>query len=82
MRGLYDYRRRRFAALIAEGSFDEDGDQEEYEERSAAFQHLRRELLEAERSALLRLRSEGKISEGAMRRVERDLDLEDQRLET
>jgi monovalent cation/hydrogen antiporter len=82
MRGLYDYRRRRFAALAADGGFDEDGDHEDYEERSAAFQHLRRELLEAERSALLRLRSEGKISEGAMRRVERDLDLEDQRLET
>jgi hypothetical protein len=30
---------------------------------------------------LLRLRSEGKIGEEAMRRVERDLDLEDQRLE-
>jgi Na+/H+ antiporter len=81
MRGLYDYRRRRFGALTAEGSFDEDGDDEDYEERSAAFQRLRRELLEAERSVLLRLRSEGKIGEGAMRRVERDLDLEDQRLE-
>jgi monovalent cation/hydrogen antiporter len=79
MRGLYGYRRRRFAARA--GADGEDGDHEDYEERSVTFQRLRRELLEAERSALLHLRSEGKIGEQAMRRVERDLDLEDQRLE-
>jgi hypothetical protein len=60
----------------------EDGsDDEEYEARSANFQRLRRELLEAEREAVLRLRSEGKIGDQVMRRVERDLDLEDSRLE-
>jgi CPA1 family monovalent cation:H+ antiporter len=58
-----------------------DGNPEDYEERSAAYQRLRCELLEAERSALLRLRSGGKICEEAMRRVERDLDLEDHRSE-
>ena len=79
LRGLYGYRRRRFAAQT--GNLDPDEDGEDYEERSAAFQRLRRELLAAERKALLRLRSQGEIGEGAMRRVERDLDLEDQRLE-
>jgi CPA1 family monovalent cation:H+ antiporter len=38
-------------------------------------------LLGAEREALLRLRKEGRISEGVRRRVERDLDLEEARLE-
>ncbi len=61
---------------------NEDGEEEDLEERSAAFQRLRRELLDAEREAVLRLRSEGKIGDEAMRRIERDLDLEDSRLET
>jgi hypothetical protein len=52
----------------------EEGDG--YEERSLAYQRFRRELLGAE---LLRLRSEGRISDEVRRRVERDL--EDARLE-
>ena len=56
-----------------------DGDNEDLETRSVAFQCLRRELLEAEREAVLRLRSEGRIGDEVMRRVERDLDLEDSR---
>jgi CPA1 family monovalent cation:H+ antiporter len=46
-----------------------------------AFQHLRHELLAAEREALLKLRNEGCISDEVRRRVERDLDLEEARLE-
>jgi len=57
----------------------EEGDG--YEERSLAYQRFRRELLGAERAELLRLRSEGRISDEVRRRVERDLDLEDARLE-
>ncbi len=82
MRGLYGYRRRRFGARH-DGSMgeSENGEEEDLEERSAAFRRFRRELLEAEREAVLRLRSEGKIGDEAMRRIERDLDLEDSRLE-
>ena len=76
MRGLYDYRRRRFAAR-----FDDGDGRREYEERSADYQRLRRELLEAERAAVLDLRRKGVINDEVMRRVERDLDLEDSRLE-
>ncbi len=79
MRGLYGYRHRRFSARH-NGSY-EDGE-EDLEVRSSDFQRFRRELLEAERAAILRLRSEGKIGDEAMRHVERDLDLEDARLET
>jgi CPA1 family monovalent cation:H+ antiporter len=73
-RALFDYRRRRFSARF-DGS--DDG---AYEERSAAYQRLLRELLGAERDELLALRNEGYISDEVRRRVERDLDLEESRL--
>ena len=75
VRGMYNYRRSRFVAR-----FDgEDGDG--IEERSAAYQRLMHELLRAQRMELIRLRNEGKISDEAMHRIERDLDLEETRLE-
>ena len=45
------------------------------------YQRLRRELLDAERQAVRELRREGKIDDDVMRRVTRDLDLEDARLD-
>jgi Na+/H+ antiporter len=75
MRGLYDFRRNRFAARL------DDGDDGGVEERSQNYQRLRRELLDAERSALQRLRRTGEIGEEAVLRVQRDLDLEDVRLD-
>ncbi len=61
---------------------DFDGSGEEaYEARSEAFKRFRRELIEAEREAVLRLKSEGKIGDEVMRQIERDLDLEESRLE-
>jgi monovalent cation/hydrogen antiporter len=75
MKGLYSYRRRRFAARV-------DGDDADgIEERAAAYQRLLREILNAQRDELLRLRNHREISDDVMRRVQRDLDLEDQRLE-
>jgi CPA1 family monovalent cation:H+ antiporter len=75
MRGLYNFRRSRFQARKAA---EDDG---EIERQSTDFQRLRRELLEAERSAIVGLRREGWISDDVMHAIERDLDLEDQRLE-
>ena len=40
---------------------------------------LRREVVEAERAAVLRLRDDGAISDDVLRRVQRDLDLEEAR---
>jgi hypothetical protein len=61
---------------------DVDGSgEEDYEAHSEAFKRFRRELIKAEREAVLRLRSEGKIGDEVMRQVERDLDLEESRLE-
>lgn len=48
---------------------------------SEAFKRFRRQLIEAEREAALRMRSEGKIGDEVMRQIERDLDLEESRLE-
>jgi Na+/H+ antiporter len=75
MRRAYEFRVRRFSAR-----FDDDDDGE-LEAGSQAYQRLRREILEAERGAILRLRNEGRISDDIMHRIEHDLDLEDTRLE-
>jgi monovalent cation/hydrogen antiporter len=75
LRGLYNFRRSRFQARF---DGEDDGS---IERQSADYQRLRRELLEAERAAVVGLRREGRISDEVMRRVERDLDLEDSRLE-
>ena len=59
----------------------DDGDDGEIGARSQDFQRLRRELLDAEREALVDLRRIGAISNDVWLRVGRDLDLEDQRLD-
>jgi len=74
IRGLYNYRRNRFASRF-------DGDPDGVEERSSAYQRLMAELLGAQRQRLVRMRDEGKIGDEAMHRIERDLDLEESRLE-
>jgi monovalent cation/hydrogen antiporter len=83
VRGSFSFRRRRFTALSAEGEFDGgvDGDGIDYETRSRAYQRLVRELLEAQRSAVIDLRDRGEINDDVLRRIERELDLEDSRLE-
>jgi CPA1 family monovalent cation:H+ antiporter len=79
IRGLYDFRRRRFASRL--GKVEEDG-AEDPNERSSDFQRLQRELLQAQRDELLALRRAGAIGDEIMRRIERDLDLEETRLES
>ncbi len=83
VRGSFRFRRRRFTALSADGEFDGgvDGDGIDYETRSVAYQRLVREVLEAQRSAVLDLRDRGEINDDVLRRIERELDLEDSRLE-
>lgn len=74
-RGQYRFRAERFRARY--DGVDDDG----VEDRSQQYQRLRRELLEAERQAVIRLRNEGMITEDVMHRVQRDIDLEDLRLD-
>ncbi len=75
LRRMYGYRQSRFAARR------DGGDVDGFESRSEAYQRILREIINAQRRALVRLRKEGAISDQVMRRVERELDLEDTRLE-
>jgi CPA1 family monovalent cation:H+ antiporter len=75
MRGLYDFRRQRFAARF------DDEDDGAVEQQSQDYQRLRRELLDAERRAVVELRRNGRIDDAIMNLVTRDLDLEDARLD-
>jgi CPA1 family monovalent cation:H+ antiporter len=81
LRAAYGYRQRRFAARGGDFDGGLDGDGIDYETRSEAYQRLVRELLDAQRSVLIRLRDRGTINDEVMRRLERELDLEDSRLE-
>ncbi len=77
VRGAYSYRQRRFSARIEDG----DGEGAKYEARSESYQRLTRELLEAQRSILISMRNDGEINDTVLRTLERELDLEDSRLE-
>ena len=75
MRGLYRFRVTRFSARF---DADDDG---AIEQQSQDYQRLRRELLNAERMAVVDLRRQGRINDDVMNIVQRDFDLEDARLD-
>ncbi|MDO9354572.1 MAG: Na+/H+ antiporter [Solirubrobacteraceae bacterium] len=74
MKGLYEFRIRRFGARF------DDEDDGAMEDRSQTYQRARREALNAERAELIRLRDTGFLHADVLHRIERDLDLEDVRL--
>ena len=76
VRRLYEFRQRRFK--IRAGKIE---DEEGLEESSLAYQRLMHEIYTAQRRELVRLRNDREISSDVMRRVERELDLEESRLE-
>jgi monovalent cation/hydrogen antiporter len=75
-RGLYQFRQRRVKVRAGKIE-DEDG----IEDRSLAYQRLMHELYAVQRRAIVELRNGGEISNDVMHRVERELDLEESRLE-
>ena len=75
MREHYEGRIRRYEAGIEAG-----GATEEYAQSSETWRNWRRDLIGAEREAILSLRDSGDISPEVMRRIERDLDLEESRI--
>jgi Na+/H+ antiporter len=77
MREQYEERIERYEAGIEAG-----GTTEEYSASSAAWRAWRRGLIAAEREAVLSKRDTGEISLEVMRRVLRDLDFEDSRLDS
>jgi CPA1 family monovalent cation:H+ antiporter len=75
MRGALEFRRNRFAARF---DGDDDGS---IEQQSQDYQRLQRELLVAQREAVVDLRRQGRINDDVMNRIQRDFDLEDARLD-
>ena len=68
-------------ARHARGSAGETDDGDGYEHRSLKYQKMVRAVIEAQRAEIVRLRDTGIISNEVMHRLERELDLEDERLE-
>jgi CPA1 family monovalent cation:H+ antiporter len=75
LRRFYEYRKRRFAARA--GKIEDDG----YEDRTLAYQRTLQAVVRAQREALLRMRSDGGLSNETMNRILHELDLEESRLE-
>ncbi len=75
VRGAFEFRQRRFKTRA--GKIEDDG----IEDRSIAYQQLMRALFDVQRRAVVELRNSGEISAEVMRRIERELDLEESRLE-
>ena len=61
----------------ARGLAPDDG----YEDRSLAYQRAVRDVIEAQHRAVVDLRNQGEIADDVMRQIERELDLEEERLE-
>ena len=76
LRSQYQHRTQHELQRKHDGQHDEESEQELLEHRQ-----IRMAVLEAERKSLLTLRERGAISEEVHRIVERDLDLEELRME-
>jgi CPA1 family monovalent cation:H+ antiporter len=75
LRAIHEHRTHRY---------DGDGDAEEAERdrlQDSVARRLKREVLQAERKAVIQLRDEGTIGDEVLRRLERELDLQDTWLE-
>jgi CPA1 family monovalent cation:H+ antiporter len=73
----YEFRQRR----LAQREGGPGGDEDDLDERSRSYQQMVREVLDAQRRRLVELRDEHAISDHVMHALQRELDLEDQRLE-
>ncbi len=75
LRDLYQARFRQCMAILA-GEKAPDV----LQEQRLRYGDVRRDLIQAERAAILTLRNDGKVSQDVQRLIERDLDLEEARL--
>jgi hypothetical protein len=76
VRALYEFRRRRFKARA--GKLE---DEDRMEERYLQYQQLMHRIFDAQRETLVELRDGGEVSSDVTRRLERELELEESRLE-
>jgi monovalent cation/hydrogen antiporter len=80
LRRLRELYRTRFAvcvAVLGGGELPEDG-----RGKLREYGAMRRELIGVERASLLALRNDGRVRQDVVRRVERDLDLDESRIRT
>jgi len=75
LHGFYELRRK--LLKVRAGLHEDHG----HQEQSRAYQQLVHELLQTKRHTIVALRNRGVISNDVMHHIERDLDLEDSRLE-
>jgi NhaP-type Na+/H+ or K+/H+ antiporter len=77
LRSVYENKMKNFSTRIdgASAAGVQDGD------HLTAQRRLRQEVLKAERATIIRLRDQRRIDDEVLRRVERELDLEEQRLQ-
>ena len=96
MRAYYQKRRHGLSTRFGKLDHQHDGDGngstvghahpdgsdhlEEHRSRAESLRRLKQELIGVERGTVIRLRNQGVINDAALRRVERDLDLEEIRL--
>jgi CPA1 family monovalent cation:H+ antiporter len=73
LRDMYSFRRGKLKART--------DDAPRLDRHHRDYQRLRRELLGAERDALLELRRRGELDDAVMQRVQRELDIEETRLD-
>lgn len=78
LRELYRARFRRCMAVI--GGDGDPGVLDATRQEHVSYAQLRRDLIAAERQAILALRNHGRVSGDVMRQIQRDLDLEEARL--
>ncbi|RKQ93655.1 sodium/proton antiporter (CPA1 family) [Solirubrobacter pauli] len=78
LRRLRELYRARFQQCVAVLGGEKTPDV--LQEQRMRFSDVRRDLIQAERAAVLGLRNEGRISQDVQRQIERDLDLEEARL--
>jgi hypothetical protein len=79
MLAIYGFRNRRLSQRA--GELDGDEEEDDLDERSRVYQRVVREVLDAQRRRVIELRDEGAISDDVLHALEREFDLEDDRLE-
>lgn len=79
MLGLYRFRHQRLEQRAGEAS--SAAGEEDLDARSRAYQQMVSEVLEAQRRRIVDLRDNGEISDDVLHTLQRELDLENQRLE-
>ena len=79
MTAFYGFRARRLDERGGDGRLGDD--EEDLDARSMTYQRTVREVIEAQRRAVIALRDRSDISDEVMHRIGRELDLEEARLE-